>query len=254
MGVVIAIIALLVVGFILYKSGILNFAKKEKVAEDKTAKRTIAISDEINAFDIRIEIDNVEIKAGEEFKIVTSNPNLVTSESANVISVLSAGNPGLETSTIIYVPDTKKLAYIYAAVDTGNAYIASVMVKELKVQVKTGNLMLDKAMVSENGTYITEKGNIVMGEGSYYNSIINIETGNFTGTTKLCGETKMVVDIGNITIKSMRDLKSYTIKCKTENGRIGCDGIKGDKIVYGKGKELIDCLVKQGNITINYFE
>lgn len=253
MVIAIIIVLLLVVAFILYKSGV--FSKLEKAPSEKVPKKTIDIDNSIRMFDIQIEADNVEIKeTGEEYKIVTTNPNLEVAESGETLCISSQGDVTELSKTVIYVPGIKKLDSISCKINKGDLYITNVMVKEVNIKLESGNLMLDKTMISETGSYEVPAGNITMGDGTYYNSKIEIGTGNFKATAKLCGTSNINCENGDISYKSQRELKAYTIRCKTDDGRIGCDGLKGDKIVYGKGSDLIECYTKHGNITINYFE
>lgn len=206
---------------------------------------------------VMLRSDNFEIVSGDSFKVVTNNPEVQVVASAEMITVTDdkeVDDSVLTPRTTIYVPNDKKLSFVNVKVLTGNVSIGNIMVKELKCEVDTGSLSLNGASVTEKGTYNVLTGNIDINDGSYYNTTITLVTGNVSANTKLCGDTDIKVNAGNVSYKSRKDLKSYTVDLSCASGRVGYDGLKGDRIKMGKGKETLTVSVVQGGITVNYFE
>lgn len=200
--------------------------------------------DQISALKITVEFANLEIKAGETFKVETNcsdislrekNGQLVIAEDG--VGILAKNRGWVAVSVPEKMPPFREVIIETGA---GEIYLEELAAEEMSLELGAGNAEMNRLVVSEKLKLDGGVGRTKITEAQINNLDLNVGVGEIVLDAKLTGKSKVDAGIGNIHIDLTDELENYRIE--VDHG-IGAVTVNGEAVatdtVYGTGESYL---------------
>ena len=213
----------------------------------------------IDTIDIDINISNLVIKQGTEFKVEAFNvPNNFSSKAiGRTLKIKENGNRNLfkdyeMAKIVIEVPQNTTLNKINVETDIGSILIENVKTNEFDFDSGVGATIIRN--VESNRTDInTGSGEIKIEKSKLNNLDFEAGVGKVKLEAEITGISKIEAGVGEINIRLLGNKEDYKINTKTGIGNISIDNKKyTNNSSFGNGTNIIRITGGMGNVNITF--
>lgn len=250
-------ILLIVLGIIIYTGALFGVFKMMTIKENTQIKeKDIEIkSDEISILDVELNSSNIDIKIGDELKVVTDNKYVKVKQTKEKLEVTEKSHSifSIDKGEVvtIYIPKNHKFDKVNIEIEAGDANIERLLAKKIELDLGEGNTNIDRIDADESSEIELYTGDLTISSGTMYNLNLDASKGNVDITNKIKGKSEIEGSSGNINLKLINTSLKYKIKYESGVGTTKADGKKlNDGEIYGTGENIIKVESGSGKINI----
>lgn len=206
--------------------------------------------------DIEVSTCNLEIKAGEEFKLETNNKHLKSKQDGDKLYVkeesYSFFKRNRKTNLVIYVPDSLVFDNVYIENGAGTIDVDTLKTNALNLNLGAGKVYIDNLVVRDETNIDGGAGQITIDNSSLNNLDLDMGVGKFTINASLQGKNKISAGVGELKLNLLDGLNNYKIKVDKGIGSCKLNGSNmTDDTYYGNGRNIIEIDGGVGSINVN---
>ena len=216
---------------------------------------SIDIDDTIGALDIDVDMVDLMIKSGDDFRIEVSNVNKISySDSYNKLVIREKGINLFdnETKLFIYVPEDKVFDNVSIDTTVGSVNILKFNTKEIDLDLGMGSVVIDYLNVIRESSISAGVGELVIKDGIMSDLELDMGVGDGLITASVLGESDINCGVGKLELNLNGNEDDYKIEVDKGIGEIKVDGIKFSRNFYGNGNNYIDIDGGIGEVLVNF--
>lgn len=249
--------AILSGGYALLRAFGLIHANENTITED--LKVISSEVKEISTLKIDLACTNLEIKAGDSFKVETNNLQVTFEEENGRVKIKEKNqnwlnNNNRTSNLIIYIPENM-IAIDETKIETGagKINIEKLNTQSLYLELGAGDVHIENVMATQEAKIDGGVGRTELKSCEINNLRANLGMGEFVFSGKLTGKTEVDSGVGAINIDLMDNKENYTIDVSKGIGNVTLDGQKLEMDrVYGTGENYLDIDGGIGEIKIDF--
>lgn len=216
---------------------------------------------EVSTLKIDLACTNLDIKAGDSFKVETNNSKIAFEEKDGSVKIKEENrnwlnNNNSESNLIIYIPeDMIDIDETKIETGAGKINIENLNTQSLCLELGAGDVYLENVTATGDTKIDGGVGKTELKSCEINNLKANLGMGEFVFNGKLIGKSEIDSGVGAINIKLMDKKENYTIEVDKGLGNVTLDGQKLEMDrVYGTGKNYLDIDGGIGSIKIDFKE
>lgn len=249
--------AILSGGYALLRAFGLIHANENTITED--LKVISSEVKEVSTLKIDLACTNLEIKAGDTFKVETNNLQVTFEEENGRVKIKEKNqnwlnNNNRTSNLIIYIPENM-IAIDETKIETGagKINIEKLNTQGLYLELGAGDVHIENVMATQEAKIDGGVGRTELKSCEINNLKANLGMGEFVFSGKLTGKSEIDSGVGAINIDLIDNKENYTIDVSKGIGNVTLDGQKLEMDrVYGTGENYLDIDGGIGEIKIDF--
>lgn len=214
-------------------------------------------STELTNLNIKVAFTNLIIKRGDHFKAETNNDLLICKQDGNNLQITEKDEQFFSTnneeSLIIYLPENLIFDKVNINIGAGKTDIEVLDTKELFFEIGAGNAEIKNLNVLNTAEIECGAGKLSIASGNIKDLKLEIGAGQSDVSSKILGNSKIDVGVGNIKLHIPDNKDEYKLKINKGLGSIKIDNAEiSDGEIKGNGENYIDIDGGIGNINIDF--
>lgn len=211
---------------------------------------------EINTLKIFNDNDNIEIKVGDSFKVITNDLNVKYNYENGTSTISSESDLNLikknRGNIIIYIPDNYNINNVELHFGAGKLEIEKLLVNELIMELGAGKVNIDNLSVLSSAKITGGAGNIKIEDCIFNNLILKLGIGNTKIVGNLLGDNSITTGVGKLSLDLTNNLDNYSFTINKGIGTIKIDDneVFNSNSLIGNGVNKISINGGIGNVDI----
>lgn len=211
---------------------------------------------EINTLKIFNDNDNIEIKVGDSFKVITNDLNVKYNYENGTSTISSESDLNLikknRGNIIIYIPDNYNINNVELHFGAGKLEIEKLLVNELIMELGAGKVNIDNLSVLSSAKITGGAGNIKIEDCIFNNLILKLGIGNTKIAGNLLGDNSITTGVGKLSLDLTNNLDNYSFTINKGIGTIKIDDneVFNSNSLIGNGVNKISINGGIGNVGI----
>lgn len=211
---------------------------------------------EINTLKILNDNDNIEIKIGDSFKVITNDLNVKYNYENGTATISSESNLNLirknRGNIIIYIPDNYNFNNVELHFGAGKLEVEKLSVNELTMELGAGKVNIDNLSVLSSAKITGGAGNIKIEDCIFNNLNLKLGIGNTKIEGNLLGNNSITTGVGKLSLDLTNNLDNYSFTINKGIGNIKIDDneVFNSNSLIGNGVNKISINGGIGNVDI----
>jgi len=223
---------------------------------------TVEITEYVHNIDIDLGVARLEIRPGEQFKVVLNDVDENTRVEVNNYTLrieeqrrrnrinFFGMNNANNQQIIVYIPANVELQNVSINSGVGRVYIESLIANNVDLELGVGEVRI-RELVSRVNTRINGGvGRLAVDSGYMRNLTLNSGVGETDITGQLTGNSRLDSGVGSLSLNLAGDIEDYTIRTDTGIGTVRINGERHRSGTTGNGPNRIDINGGIGSIDV----
>lgn len=211
------------------------------------------ISEKINYLDIDVEVVDLIVRKGEEFKIETDNKYIRIKEYNSKLSIEEREHffKTNHNNLIIYIPDNYLFENIELDAGVGKVDISSFISNKIDFDLGVGDVVINNLIVNEYIEIESGVGKLNIFSGTLNNLDLDSGVGKVNISSNLLGNSKIDAGVGSINLDILNTIENYKFIITKGIGNTKLNGKSINTNIYGNGINTVTISGGLGTIDIN---
>lgn len=211
---------------------------------------------EINTLKILNDNDNIKIKIGDSFKVITNDLNVKYNYENGTATISSESDLNLikknRGNIIIYIPDNYNINNVELHFGAGKLEVEKLLVNELVMELGAGKVNIDNLSVLSSAKITGGAGNIKIEDCIFNNLNLKLGIGNTKIEGNLLGDNSITTGVGKLSLDLTTNLDNYSFTINKGIGNIKIDDneVFNSNSLIGNGVNKISINGGIGNVDI----